>query len=58
MDDEAKIRADERRKVCARERHDWHTTTTSGERARGVETEICARCGAYAVTTRVVTEPV
>lgn len=54
---EAEIRADERRKTCAREGHDWHTVTTLGELARGVEREICGRCGATAVTTRVVTEP-
>jgi len=54
--DEAQIRANERRNVCRREGHDWHVATTVGERARGVETEICGRCGANAVTTRVVTE--
>lgn len=51
---EVEIRADERRKVCAQEGHDWKTFTTMGERARGIETEICGRCGASAVTTRVV----
>lgn len=55
--DEAEIRANERRKVCAWEGHNWHTTTTVGERARGIEFEICGRCGASAVTTRVITEP-
>lgn len=56
--DEAEIRADERRRTCQREGHGWMTVTNMGERARGVETEICARCGATAVTTRVVTEAV
>jgi hypothetical protein len=44
------------REICRSEGHDWYTTTTSVQRARGVETELCRRCGAHAETTRVVTE--